>query len=252
MIFAHPFSLELSSSRVDLDAMSQEWSGAHNGASTARQSLQPLRQTTPPRSTSIPFPSTHVARTQSELQLCLNQEDAEHRDVAMFYRLVSGIRERQALVNPSKEVAAQHDRSIASMIQTRMSGMQQQQQQPPAVLSPAQGVPRGFCSQDYYMQAPQAAMFSREGLAGYYAPTGTGYFPPQQGRAGQYMTVVFESPVAVPVQILAADDGWSIEGFDPNDPRQGAIFTLQPAPVSNKGPSDEDEDADEGVFDMDM
>jgi hypothetical protein len=46
-------------------------------------------------SQSMPFPSTHVHRTQSEIQLCEDEEMAERRDLTMFYRLVNGIRERQ-------------------------------------------------------------------------------------------------------------------------------------------------------------
>jgi hypothetical protein len=47
------------------------------------------------RSRSIPLPASHVSRTQSEIQLCLDQAAAEQRDAVMFYRLVRGIRERQ-------------------------------------------------------------------------------------------------------------------------------------------------------------
>lgn len=49
-----------------------------------------------PRSSSIPLPSTHVPRTESELQLSHDQAAAEQRDLHMFYRLVNGIRNRQA------------------------------------------------------------------------------------------------------------------------------------------------------------
>jgi hypothetical protein len=47
------------------------------------------------KSQSIPLPSTHVHRTQSEVQLSEDMETAERRDLNMFYRLVNGIRERQ-------------------------------------------------------------------------------------------------------------------------------------------------------------
>eukprot|EP00529_Nitzschia_sp_RCC80_P031220 CAMPEP_0113482760 /NCGR_PEP_ID=MMETSP0014_2-20120614/23087_1 /TAXON_ID=2857 /ORGANISM="Nitzschia sp." /LENGTH=357 /DNA_ID=CAMNT_0000376291 /DNA_START=454 /DNA_END=1527 /DNA_ORIENTATION=+ /assembly_acc=CAM_ASM_000159 len=46
-------------------------------------------------SRSMPFPSSHVHRTDSEVQLCEDEEMAERRDLTMFYRLVNGIRERQ-------------------------------------------------------------------------------------------------------------------------------------------------------------
>lgn len=46
-------------------------------------------------SSSIPLPSSHVARTQSELELSEDMAAAECRDLCMFYRVVRGIRERQ-------------------------------------------------------------------------------------------------------------------------------------------------------------
>lgn len=47
------------------------------------------------RSRTIPLPSTHIARTQSELQLSEDMAAAEWKDMCMFYRVVGGIRERQ-------------------------------------------------------------------------------------------------------------------------------------------------------------
>lgn len=72
--------------------------------------------TTRGRSSSIPLPSSHVARTESELQLSLDQEAAERRDHEMFYRMINGIRERHV----SDDHMAVSERSIASIIQTRM------------------------------------------------------------------------------------------------------------------------------------
>jgi hypothetical protein len=46
-------------------------------------------------SKTIPLPSSHVHRTQSELQLYEDMEVAERKDMNMFYRLVNGIRDRQ-------------------------------------------------------------------------------------------------------------------------------------------------------------
>jgi hypothetical protein len=71
------------------------------------------------RSSSIPLPSTHVARTQSELQLYLDEEVAEQRDTNMFYRLVNGIRERQS--SPTRDVDATSERCIAGIYQTRLA-----------------------------------------------------------------------------------------------------------------------------------
>jgi hypothetical protein len=58
-----------------------------------------------------------VHRTQSELQLSLDQEVAEQRDVDMFYRLVNGIRDRQD--QKSDQMASSSEQSIASIMLTR-------------------------------------------------------------------------------------------------------------------------------------
>mmetsp|Transcript_20501 Transcript_20501/g.44399 ORF Transcript_20501/g.44399 Transcript_20501/m.44399 type:complete len:233 (+) Transcript_20501:167-865(+) len=47
------------------------------------------------RSASIPLPESHIERTHSELQLCLDEAAAEQREILMFYRVVNGIRDRQ-------------------------------------------------------------------------------------------------------------------------------------------------------------
>jgi hypothetical protein len=72
------------------------------------------------RSSSIPLPSTHVTRTQSELQLHLDEEVAEQRDTNMFYRLVNGIRERQS--SPTRDMdAVSSEMSIAGIYHTRLA-----------------------------------------------------------------------------------------------------------------------------------
>jgi hypothetical protein len=72
------------------------------------------------RSSNIPLPSSHVARTQSEVQLCLDEEAAEQRDANMFYRLVNGIRKRQS--SPTRDVdVISSERSIAGIYHSRLA-----------------------------------------------------------------------------------------------------------------------------------
>jgi hypothetical protein len=52
------------------------------------------RNSGPAHSPNIPLPSSHVHRTQSEIQLSIDEAAAEQRDFHMFYRLVNGIRQR--------------------------------------------------------------------------------------------------------------------------------------------------------------
>lgn len=56
----------------------------------------PMKLPQPRRSSShtIPLPSSHIPRTQSELQLCDDMAAAEWRDLCMFHRVVNGIREK--------------------------------------------------------------------------------------------------------------------------------------------------------------
>jgi hypothetical protein len=70
------------------------------------------------RSSNIPLPASHVPRTQSELQLTMDQQTAELRDVNMFYLLVNGIRERHPESLRSGE-------GIACIVQSRLSTIDQ-------------------------------------------------------------------------------------------------------------------------------
>jgi hypothetical protein len=73
------------------------------------------------RSSNIPLPASHVPRTQSELQLTMDQQTAELRDVNMFYLLVNGIRERHPESPRSGE-------GIACIVQSRLSNIDQMPQ----------------------------------------------------------------------------------------------------------------------------
>lgn len=75
------------------------------------------------RSASIPLPPSHVPRTQSEVQLTIDEEAAEQRDARMFDRLVNGIRERQ---QQSYAMQAMHwdnslERSLSRIVQARLA-----------------------------------------------------------------------------------------------------------------------------------
>lgn len=87
------------------------WSRTLEGSSITTDNVQQLTETSlvTRRSTtgSIPLPSSHVHRTQSEVQLSLDEAAAERRDTSMFYRLVNGIRERQHVISHDSS-ASQH------------------------------------------------------------------------------------------------------------------------------------------------
>jgi len=97
------------------------------------------------RSQNIPLPMSHMQRTQSEVQLCVDMETAEQRDLNMFYRLVNGIRDRQMnLVRESESSAAaaafydpahaltEAERSLAHIIHTRNAPVERKNNGAPA------------------------------------------------------------------------------------------------------------------------
>jgi hypothetical protein len=57
------------------------------------------------RSPRIPFPSGYISRTQSEIQLTIDQERAKQHELQMFHRLVNGIRDRQQHLGSSHLVS---------------------------------------------------------------------------------------------------------------------------------------------------
>ena len=81
------------------------------------------------RSSGIPMPSSHIHRTESELQLHSDMEAAEWRDLQMFHRLVKGIsmKQQQCLQNKwlrndchqTTDVILRNERSIKNIISTR-------------------------------------------------------------------------------------------------------------------------------------
>ena len=81
------------------------------------------------RSTSIPLPASHVPKTKSELQLCIDEEAAEQRDARMFYRLVNGIRERQqqkqTAVLSAVPFANSLDQSVSRIVQARLAPLEE-------------------------------------------------------------------------------------------------------------------------------
>jgi hypothetical protein len=89
------------------------------------------------RSMSIPLPSTHVARTQSEQQLCWDTEAAEQRNTNMFYRLVNGIRKRH--FEPTRDVdVISSERNIAGIYHSRVASKQVRVSEQNHAIDPAQ------------------------------------------------------------------------------------------------------------------
>ena len=172
-----------------------------------------------PPSASIPLPASHVTRTQSEVQLALDQEAAEHRETLMFYRLVNGIRARQQRISPLSEEAP------ASVFQQHhhchpMTSTPQQATTTP----PSQAA--AIVMNHHHIVAP--------------IPAHPLTAMPQQPPVGNY---------------AVDDSGWSIAGFDtdppPPGPLEGYYTSFNRANQQEEEQCFED-DQDEGVFDLEL
>lgn len=75
------------------------------------------------RSVSVPFPRSHVTRTQSELDLDLNTAIAERRDEKMFNLIVKGIRERQT--TSDEHLLSLSGASVKNIVHTRLCNLDQ-------------------------------------------------------------------------------------------------------------------------------
>ena len=164
------------------------------------------------RASSIPLPSSHVARTLSEVQLSADQAAAEQRDNRMFYRLINGIRDRHQTashyydVHPEGQHFIRTDMSIARIFRARR-----------AVLDTSTAniiLHDDIFSTSGDAQQQQQVMWNHS-------------LTRAAGRASE----------------SSATDGWSITGFDGDD-RQHGMRLHQDDSV--------EEDDDEGIFALDL
>lgn len=164
------------------------------------------------RSRAQPLPKSHVARTQSELQLSEDMAAAEWQDLCMFYRVVGGIREQQ-----QKQCSRRHGAPI--QVQRGPQHEDEFQPQKPvrdwtgkevssAVDAAARVTPLDSCSpQDY-----------------------------QKTLLPYPKSLLLKSP-----QRRSSDSGWSITGFD-EDPQDASPLAL----------IRQDSCDDEAIFVMDL
>lgn len=70
------------------------------------------------RSRSIPISSSHLHRTASEIQLCLDEKIAEYRDNLFYSRVVNGIRQSQ-LMSKDQSLQTQNQHCLLHIMQAR-------------------------------------------------------------------------------------------------------------------------------------
>ncbi|KAI2498946.1 hypothetical protein MHU86_15574 [Fragilaria crotonensis] len=154
------------------------------------------------RSQTIPMPSYHVPRTNSEVQLHEDTEAAEWRDLCMFYRIVNGIRDRQALHsshggdNEGFRISANESFDHTSL-------------QEPHSRWPAESVTPNDSSQEF--QYAQTNMQSE-------LPQGLQHI----------LSNEFETRPDV-------NDGWSITGYDEVDPGHKIVAVVEADDVDDDG-----------------
>lgn len=166
------------------------------------------------RSSSIPLPSSHVARTQSEVQLSADQAAAEQRDNHMFYRLINGLRVRQQTATQSDTHSEGHfvraEKSAAIILRARRSIID---------ASAANAVDDSSSTSGHSQQQHIQAMWTHHGA--------------EAARKSS------ES---------SANDGWSISGFDHGDDRDRQIGLC----LHQDDDVEEEDDSYEGVFPFDL
>lgn len=132
------------------------------------------------RSRAQPLPKSHVARTQSELQLSEDMAAAEWQDLCMFYRVVGGIREQQQQCSSRRHHGVPIHQSA------------QQEQQPI----------RDWTGKDVSSTVDTAARVT---------PFET-YDSPQDNRTA--VLPPYPKSLLVKSPRRSSDGGWSITGFD--------------------------------------
>mmetsp|Transcript_8882 Transcript_8882/g.19174 ORF Transcript_8882/g.19174 Transcript_8882/m.19174 type:complete len:250 (+) Transcript_8882:2-751(+) len=179
------------------------------------------------RSASIPVPDSHHGeRTQSQVQLCIDEEAAEQREQMMFYRLINGMRDRHQ-----------------KLVQEQSFPPQQQHQYgkpPPPMLS---GNASRHDRSDVHHPAHHAAAKAPQHLE----------FPAVV--APQYAT---SAEQASPMLSSAAShsDEWSITGF--NSPRESpahnpSLGGIAPPEIQLAAAAgDRDRGEEEGIFDLEL
>lgn len=106
--------------------------GSHQHAINAdkpQSSVRPRRARSLP-SQAIPLPKSHVARTNSELQLYEDMNAAEWRDLSMFYRVVHGIKQRQQATVPNDDQGNDQEACDGSRKRLRSAGCHLQPEGP--------------------------------------------------------------------------------------------------------------------------
>ena len=191
------------------------------------------------RSTSIPLPSSHVPRTQSEMQLSIDEEAAEQRDARMFYRLVNGIRERHQQQQEQQMTHHHHywgnhnnsnssyEQSISRLVQARLTPLER---------APHHQDPNDTSGDDIKLVLLR----------------------PQQNQQQLHHQLAFHQEAA---------DAWSISGYEEDElggdqhvpPSMPPHYMGlgQPQPPLPHGDKEDDQEADsspeeEGLFEMDF
>lgn len=177
------------------------------------------------RSKTIPLPSSHIARTQSELQLSEDMAAAEWKDLCMFYRVVGGIREQQ------QQQQCSHGAPIAAQKSLHTTTIQERQSKPV----------RDWTGKDVTSTVdPTARVTPFESTE--HVPSATSTTSPRDTFIPYPQSLLLKSPRR------SNDSGWSITGFEDDD-QGGGTSLSQPLALIGQ---DSSELEDEAVFVMDL
>jgi hypothetical protein len=204
------------------------------------------------RSQSIPLPSSHVHRTHSEVQLCEDMETAERRDLNMFYRLVNGIRERQAHLVVDSHQEDMFASSAGQHPSRRSRYYDSTHRHHPQYLGSSEAescVAHIIHTRNTPMDTSSHPHHPHSNDHSASLPSNNSHSAMQASAALQALHQAASSdPDHHPEEELAPE-GWSLSGFE--EEQVVALADTQQSPFP---PTDEDshEDEDDGIFDLDL
>lgn len=160
------------------------------------------------------MPRSHVPRTNSEAQLDEDTAAAEFRDLCMFYRVVNGIRDRQASnsMGISDQPESENVETQKSYGNSTTAQHNYQQNQPLDAVTP-------------YQSSNEASPHTYTYFEGYLAQP--------------------SFPAVEPNSIVAEADDWSISGYDDQDTR---THQHNDVPIVEA----DDDTGEDGVFNIEL
>jgi hypothetical protein len=204
-------------------------------------------------SCSIPLPSSHISRTESEMQLAVDIAAAEKRDERMFHRLITGIQARhqkQASSNkPSFRTSRIAPASSESQDQTETNIQTVDSPAPTSGYCPVTAIAKIVDTHHTRLHDSQDRILN-SGLQ----PSDDEYEEDHVTLPLTEMQRMFQlSRAAHTSESTLSDNDWSISGFSSShDPNQDCLGDHRPKDVTEALSAELEDDDDEEIFILDL